>query len=295
MKKILILVLVILIIFPVLAVGENNITITKIEGQVEKMEKESIFFNLVSYNKWNKLTNEDKVEAGDIIRTGKGGNLEFFFDNGTFLKIGEETQFEVGEGKITELGKAYSLHLAAGRIWAKVQGAWKELTKFEVITPSAVAGVKGTLFSVSFDGEKTTASVQEGQIEIHNILKTEQRLIREGEMGLVIGNNIHWKKIEGEEIGAWSNPQISEWLEDVVKSDNKVETPAKEIQEWAEKKAEEARGKSKEDKVEEDKDIDEDENEEEEDEDEEDNDESGEDNVDQHAGDNSNKGGNPFN
>lgn len=248
MKKLVFLVVLILLIIPVLNVVGSEVTITHIDGQVERMVEKSIFFNLIRFNKWQQLTVKDKLKTGDVIRTGSEGNLEFFFDNGTFLKIGEETQFEIGEGKITELGKAYSLHLKAGRIWAKVKGAWKELTKFEVVTPSAVAGVKGTLFSVSVEKDRTIVSVQEGQIEVRNNTDTEQKLIGHGQMGLVIDNHISLKEIDKEEEKFWNIPDLNKWVEVITEGNNEGREPGEDRNEEAREKAEKARDKARDDK-----------------------------------------------
>jgi hypothetical protein len=58
------------------------------------------------------------------------------------------------------------LLLRAGRIYAKVEAALADFAKFEVETPTAVAAVRGTMWSVASTETKDYVSVHEGVVDV---------------------------------------------------------------------------------------------------------------------------------
>ena len=116
--------------------------ILRANGQVEAARMDSVLY------------------PGDGIRTPANGKVELSLSDGGLLRLGENTEVRLaGPDKS-------GLSVVVGRIWAKVLQVFRR-SKFEVTTPAAVAGVRGTTFRVTVDesGEAEFA-VDEGELEV---------------------------------------------------------------------------------------------------------------------------------
>jgi hypothetical protein len=88
------------------------------------------------------------------------------------LQLAGGHMFRVGENTkviLKELGKdkSFSFQVLAGNIWSAVR-TLNQPTKYEVETPSAVAGVSGTVFAVFHDlaTGQTTVSTNKGTVNV---------------------------------------------------------------------------------------------------------------------------------
>jgi len=87
---------------------------------------------------------KDKVETLDLIRTGKNSNARVVLTDNTSMALGpnsrlEMKQFAVQGGKTTGL-----FSVPEGLVQTKVAKALGPGSKFEIQTPTAIAGVRGT-------------------------------------------------------------------------------------------------------------------------------------------------------
>jgi hypothetical protein len=102
-----------------------------------------------------------KLYAGDIVRTGvESSAILQFADYSTYV-MKPETEVVLNEPaeKETKLG------LVIGRLWKNT----KDLITtgdMRIETSQASGGIKGTAFSISFDGEKTEVKVVEGLVTL---------------------------------------------------------------------------------------------------------------------------------
>ncbi|MGE5576790.1 MAG: FecR domain-containing protein [Syntrophothermus sp.] len=114
------------------------------------------------------------------------------------------------------------LFLSIGRIWVHVIRQINYLVDFEVQTPSAVAGVRGTIFSVmvASDGS-TVVSVQKGQVAVS--AGGDSRMInRREEIRSKAGAPLrHLPKFSGEETRAWKEQE--DWLSTQEELDKQAE------------------------------------------------------------------------
>lgn len=123
----------------------------------------------------NKTTSADigqSLYRGDSIKTGKDSKAEISFSDGTIIRLGEKSNFYIDRADSIR-----SFKLLVGKFWAKVA----KLTgkqKFQVESPTAVAGVRGTIFKVEVSDDSTSRiAVEEGQVEVHQPRKIG-RIIR---------------------------------------------------------------------------------------------------------------------
>lgn len=91
------------------------------------------------------------LTQGDTIITGKDGRATLELAADKELKIGENSRVKISElvqSQETNADKT-SLNLKAGQVYTNVKGKLSPGAKYEIRTPTAVMGVRGTQFFVS--------------------------------------------------------------------------------------------------------------------------------------------------
>lgn len=104
--------------------------------------------------------------SGDIVDTGRDGFIRIIMNGGTVLELRPQTRIHICDSRTTKNGNS-AVVVYLGRIWSWVAGGTSGETTFEAHTPSAVAGVRGTEFSlaVGIDGS-TRVGVDEGTVSL---------------------------------------------------------------------------------------------------------------------------------
>ena len=126
------------------------------------------------------------VRAGDLLQTGDGGRVTLNWVDGSRVRVGPRSTLEVMRCQINKANDAetYLFKLDVGDIWVRVLRGLTGQSKFEIRTPTATAGVRGTVFSVSVkpDGA-TSVAVYRGKVALK---AGEQELsVTEREVGAV--------------------------------------------------------------------------------------------------------------
>ena len=106
------------------------------------------------------------VQGGEIIETGAKSSARILLPDESVLELKESTRIELNDSRENARGIS-SVLLYLGRMWGDIAKNLDGDTTFEVVTPSAVAGIRGTIFSagVGMDGE-TRVGVEEGVVEV---------------------------------------------------------------------------------------------------------------------------------
>ncbi len=112
------------------------------------------------------------VRAGDLIRTGPGSYVELRWmrwAGGMRIRVEPNTRFWVTRSilnKSTDEEES-RLRIDLGKVWLRLREALTGKSKFEVETPTVVAAVRGTVFSVAVADDGTShVEVLEGEVEI---------------------------------------------------------------------------------------------------------------------------------
>jgi Tfp pilus assembly protein PilF len=100
--------------------------------------------------------------GGDALRTGPAGALALRFADQTLIRMHHNSSLLV---KDVSGAEAANLLLNGGRIWAR---ASKAQSGVNVETPSATVAIRGTDWSLSVDGSRTTLVVIEGVVVMSN-------------------------------------------------------------------------------------------------------------------------------
>ena len=102
-----------------------------------------------------------KLEFGDTIKTGKGASTHIKFNDGSVIMVKENSIFKL-KGK----AKKFIVDFDKGEFLIGIKRKDKA-TSYHVKTPSAVCGVRGTLFwGLSDDNLNTTYACFSSSIEI---------------------------------------------------------------------------------------------------------------------------------
>ncbi|MBI4975983.1 MAG: FecR domain-containing protein [Spirochaetes bacterium] len=106
--------------------------------------------------------------GGETISTAKGARVTLTFNDDSIVEVAEGTQFTIeSHDAWSDRGKN-TLSLLFGYVVAKVKKlAVGDETKFQIVTPTAVAAVRGTVFGVGV-GEDGASSigVEEGTVDV---------------------------------------------------------------------------------------------------------------------------------
>ncbi|MCX5812517.1 MAG: FecR family protein, partial [Proteobacteria bacterium] len=111
----------------------------------------------------------DPVDVGDLYRTKGDSGAEITFNNNNIIKIAENTRFEISEYIVTEKKTSNIFKLPEGKVEAttgaqfiKKVSAFAQGHKFEVHTPVAVAGIRGSTGNIAHTGGITGILLSSG-------------------------------------------------------------------------------------------------------------------------------------
>ncbi len=134
------------------------------------MTKESVLLvlskkgevELIRDNKTEPLQLNSFVVKGDLIQTKAGSSVDLEFPGGALLRVKENSSLRINSILFQE-NTQVELNLLKGKVFAKIKNKLKEKESFRIKTPTMIAGVRGTEFSVSED-EIPKIMVLEGEV-----------------------------------------------------------------------------------------------------------------------------------
>lgn len=127
------------------------------------------------------------VFAGDALETGEDGKLKVQLADGSVLTLAESTRFTLSESRFDAArGTRQSIFdLLAGKVRAEVaRVANAAKSRFEIRTPTAVAGVRGTTYEIEHDESSGESGLYmyEGSADWADRKGTESVLVDAGHM-----------------------------------------------------------------------------------------------------------------
>ncbi len=108
------------------------------------------------------------LPEGTMIATGINSFVTLTLKNGTSFSLSPSSNLELTTLRITPYVNQprTALTLKKGRINSTVTPLQHPRRQYEIRTPMAVAGVRGTQFRVDFDGTKSTSEVLKGTVNV---------------------------------------------------------------------------------------------------------------------------------
>lgn len=111
----------------------------------------------------------DIVPEGAVVSTRADSRATFRLASGTLLRMGPNTVLTLRRLEHDEripARRKETVQLKAGRIWASVLSLFGADSKFEVEGKTAVAGVRGTSFFMTSDGDDEKVTLEEGVVAV---------------------------------------------------------------------------------------------------------------------------------
>ena len=134
-------------------------------------------------NAWQQVRFGDPLFAGDLIHTQAGAKAKVIFRDQSVITIGPNTKFRIDESVFRTAPTAERTSMftiISGKARAVVSSWFTNLSqnRFEIRTPSAVAGVRGTEFVVSVDADgNSEVVVLDGVVEVYNRRDKQRRAV----------------------------------------------------------------------------------------------------------------------
>ena len=162
------------------AARELKATLTSVKGKVAVQSKGSA--------EWKTGTNNMAVNAGDTIRTSSGSSVIIKFNDGSMVKQGPMATMAIGAMSGAASGGKTQLDVDSGKTWARVRKL-DASSNFDVKTPTAVAGVRGTFFSSEAEESQSTFDVFDGEVMVSSAADSSQSVSVKAHERTTVGEN----------------------------------------------------------------------------------------------------------
>lgn len=113
-------------------------------------------------SEWQQLTIKEDLETGDIVRTGLDGRVEMLLNPGSYMRIGENSEFELADDSLESL----EVRLIRGTAIVEVTGADDEDLFIGITTPDTrMSIIRRGLYRVNVvPGDATELIVRKGRV-----------------------------------------------------------------------------------------------------------------------------------
>ncbi|MBX5131502.1 TonB-dependent receptor [Rhizobium lentis] len=116
----------------------------------------------IDVSDWRVVDINQDLLTGDVLRTNANGQLAIVFSDHTQVRLGRNSSLQV---KKMAVSGDTTLELQSGTIWARAERGGQGLT---VETPAAAAAIRGTDWTMTVEGDKTSMIVLEGRVALSN-------------------------------------------------------------------------------------------------------------------------------
>ncbi len=222
-------VLAILLALPLALLAAPVGKITHIEGNVDiTVDEKARTANL-----------GEAVNSGEILRAKSKSRAEITFADGNILRLAENTRVRITDYQMGE-GKTSTLDLFRGKTQSIVSGLAKN-ARYEIHTPTAVAGVRGTDFIAFFLNGVSGFVPKEGAIYGYNRnMPQDVKTVTPGQAIMVTAAN------KPATIQPATSSEVEKHVSDTAPTEKKKEEKEKEKKEEAAPKGEGAAAPAKE-------------------------------------------------
>lgn len=170
------------------------------------------FLQHVGDTQWNPVQYYMPVFNKDRVKTGKQSRCEITFSNKKVMRIGENSIVEI---KADEAGTE-KVEMSRGRAWISLFLP-KGTSHLIVKTPTSVCAIRGTVYRLDSDSNKTEYRCYQGELEITPMKKDRSGLadtsiaVGPGEELILIMNFEQYKKQQEKEFRDYQKQQMNEF------------------------------------------------------------------------------------
>lgn len=139
---------------------------------------------------WEQLTIKDNLEAGDIVKTGIDGRVEMLLNPGAYLRVGENSEFELTNNSLENL----EVRLIRGTAIVEATGTENTELMINITTPhTKMAIIRRGLYRVNVvPGDATELIVRKGRV----LLSDSQIKVKGGRKLIFSGHTFSMAKLE---------------------------------------------------------------------------------------------------
>lgn len=139
---------------------------------------------------WEQLTIKDNLEAGDIVKTGIDGRVEMLLNPGAYLRVGENSEFELTNNSLENL----EIRLVKGTAIVEATGTENTELMINITTPhTKMAIIRRGLYRVNVvPGDATELIVRKGRV----LLSDSQIKVKGGRKLIFSGHTFSMAKLE---------------------------------------------------------------------------------------------------
>ena len=183
------LIIIAIIIIAVIAVVGTILLIGNGGHRVIKVDKVSGEASLEREETKQEIYEGSNLKSQDAVITGQDGQVELLVDSDKHIWAQENTKFKVVSSGDENKGKL-KIELQYGTSLVEIEEKLPEGAFFEVETPNATVGVRGTIFETSYYEEenKTVVQVTSGVVEV--ISDTESVMVEAGQSAVVVDDDV---------------------------------------------------------------------------------------------------------
>ncbi len=159
-----------------IAIGSGTAVISMLEGSAQRTKKGATAAK--------PLFDGDFLSKGDRVTTGKKSRIELKMPDGSYVRYGESTTFELVSAvyDVQKKKRNISISMILGKTWAKVSRLFGRRGRFTISTRTAVAGVRGTVYRLNVNQDDSVMiKVYWGEIVVNN-RKQAQEAAEPGKM-----------------------------------------------------------------------------------------------------------------
>ena len=159
--------------------GHRVIKVDKVSGEAG-LERDEV---------WQEIYENINLKSQDAVITGQDGQVELLVDSDKHILARENTKFNVVSSGTEKKGKM-RIELQYGTSLVEIENKLPKDAIFEVETPNATIGVRGTVFETSYDEKenKTVVVVTSGVVEV--VSDTESATVEAGQSVEVVDDDI---------------------------------------------------------------------------------------------------------
>jgi FecR protein len=141
-----------------MAKGETRITI--LEGKAQAICSGQKDFKILKIN--------DLLQPGCEVITGEKSRMELLLPDNSIVRIADNTRVKIMQADAGEQGQRdVKLFVAVGKIWSNVRKTLSGKSGFEVSCENAVAGVRGTIYRMNVEDDKSAmVKVYDGEVSV---------------------------------------------------------------------------------------------------------------------------------
>ncbi len=113
-------------------------------------------------SEWQQLTIKEDLESGDVVKTGSDGRVEMLLNPGSYLRVGEDSEFELANNSLDNL----EVRLVRGTVIVEATGTDDMQLLINITTPDArLAIVRRGLYRLNVvPGNSTELIVRKGRV-----------------------------------------------------------------------------------------------------------------------------------